>query len=199
MSAVVELKSLDSGVDLWAGEFGNEYLRRNQVDWRDRIGFWSTIMRTTGARSVFEMGCNAGWNLSAIRRVFPDVVAIGNDINTEACKQAWQAGVQVVNKLDFTNEVPGRYELVFTAGVLIHIEPEHLREVMQALIDKSYRWVLAVEYAADAEEQVEYRGHKDKCWKRPYGELYRELGLLCVESGDAGPGFDKCTYWLMSK
>lgn len=199
MSSVLELKSLDSGVDLWAGEFGNDYLRRNQVEWRDRIPFWSNIMRTTGARSVFEMGANAGWNLSAIRRVFPDVMAIGNDINTEACKQAWSAGLNVVNKLDFTHEILGRYELVFTAGVLIHIEPEHLREVMQALIDKSYRWVLAVEYAADSEEQVQYRGHKDKCWRRPYGEIYQDMGLLCREVGNAGAGFDRCTYWLMEK
>lgn len=199
MEQVLQLKSLDAGVDLWAGEFGNAYLQRNQVDWMRRVELWRWILTRTGARSVFEMGCNAGWNLSAIKRLCPDVRAIGNDVNEAACEQAAQAGLRVVNRLDFTTEVPGKYELVFTAGVLIHIEPEHLTEVMTALAAKSYRWVLAIEYAADAEEQVEYRGHRDKCWRRPYGKLYQELGLRLDDTGDAGPGFDKCTYWLLEK
>ena len=46
--------------DFWRGEFGDSYLRRNRVDWRARIPFWRTILEMTGARSVFEFGCNAG-------------------------------------------------------------------------------------------------------------------------------------------
>lgn len=192
--------SIESGLDLWAGEFGDEYTKRNQVDWQKRIPFWKQIIAWTGARSVFEMGCNAGWNLSAIRRVYPDVIVHGNDINTKACEQAWAAELTVSNKLDPNADfVPGKYELTFTAGVLIHIEPEHLEEVMRALVEKSYRWVLAVEYDAPTETQVEYRGHTEKCWRRPYGSLYRALGLKLAFIGDAGPGFDRCTYWLMEK
>lgn len=196
---ILELKSIETGLELWAGEFGNDYLKRNQVDWRKRIAFWATIVHRTGARSFFEMGANAGWNLSAIKRAYPDVIVAGNDINTLACEQARMAGLNVVNQLDFNAACPGRYELVFTAGVLIHIEPEHLDEVMRALIAKSYRWVLAIEYAADVETQVEYRGHTEKCWKRPYGALYEALGLKLVDSGDAGAGFDRCTYWLLER
>ncbi len=54
--------------ELWAGEFGDQYLARNQVDWQARIGFWQQMLDVTGARSVFELGASAGWNLSAIRR-----------------------------------------------------------------------------------------------------------------------------------
>ena len=45
----------------WAGEFGDEYVRRNQVDWRARIPFWREVIEMTGARSVHEVGCNCGW------------------------------------------------------------------------------------------------------------------------------------------
>lgn len=196
---VLELKSIDTGLELWAGEFGNDYLARNQVNWLERVPFWNRIMRRTGARSVFEMGVNAGWNLSAILHDHLWAEVAGNDINPLACAQAQAAGLNVVNKLDFTTEVPGKFELVFTAGVLIHIEPEYLEEVMRALVEKSYRWVLAVEYEADTETQVEYRGHTEKCWKRPYGDLYQALGLNLVERGEAGKGFDRCAYWLMEK
>lgn len=188
-----------TGVELWGGEFGNDYTNRNQVDWRKRMPFWKMIEERTGARSYFEMGCNAGWNLSAIKRQFPDVVVVGNDINEQAARQAQMAGLNVINRLDFKTEVPGKFELVFTAGVLIHIEPEHLQEVMQALIDKSLRYVLAVEYAAEVETIVEYRGHTEKCWKRPYGKLYMDLGLKMEAWGPAGGGFDNCDFWLMEK
>ena len=188
-----------TGIELWGGTFGDDYLRRNQVDWRKRMPFWKMIEERTGARSYFEMGCNAGWNLSAIKRQFPDVNVVGNDINEQAAIQAQVAGLRVINRLDFTKEVPGKFECVFTAGVLIHIEPEHLPEVMQALIDKSLRFVLAIEYAAERETIVEYRGHTEKCWKRPYGEMYKAMGLKLVEHGNAGEGFDQCFFWLMSK
>jgi pseudaminic acid biosynthesis-associated methylase len=188
-----------TGIELWSSEFGNDYTNRNQVDWRLRMPFWKKIEAITGARSYFEMGCNAGWNLSAIKRQFPDVTVVGNDINQQAAHQAQLAGLPVINMLDFAEHVPGKFELVFTAGVLIHIEPEHLQEVMQALIAKSLRWVLAVEYAAKVETIVEYRGHTEKCWKRPYGDLYKALGLKLVDHGNAGEGFDQCHYWLMEK
>jgi pseudaminic acid biosynthesis-associated methylase len=190
--------SLQSGPEFWAGKFGDEYNRRNQVNWRARIPFWSKTLRSIGARSVFEMGANAGWNLSAIKATCPQVCVYGNDINTNACAQAAEAGILVENRLNFLAD--GRKaELVFTAGVLIHIEPENIDEVMGALIEKSYRWVLAVEYEAETETMLEYRGNSNRLWKRPYGALYERLGLRVLERIPAAPGFDDCTAWLMEK
>jgi pseudaminic acid biosynthesis-associated methylase len=188
-----------TGVELWSSTFGDDYTNRNQVDWRLRMPFWKMIEERTGARSYFELGCNAGWNLSAIRRQFPDVNVVGSDINEQASRQAHMARLNVINMLDFIKEVPGKFEMVFTAGVLIHIEPEHLKDVMQDLIAKSLRYVLAIEYAAEVETIVEYRGHTEKCWKRPYGKLYADLGLMLIDHGNAGEGFDQCHYWLMEK
>ena len=172
---------MSNGIELWRGEFGDEYTKRNQVDWRKRIPFWYGITHATGARSVLEVGCNAGWNLSAIKHTDgPRVRVAGTDINEAALAQAHAAGLEVYNCLDF-RAVPGKFELVFTAGVLIHIEPQHVREVMASIIDKSYRWVLAVEYESEYEEAIPYRGHEDKCWKRPYHKLYMDLGLHLVD------------------
>jgi pseudaminic acid biosynthesis-associated methylase len=188
---------VSNGIELWRGEFGDEYTKRNQVDWRSRGRFWGDLFFNTGARSVLEVGCNAGWNLSSIRREYPDVRVAGTDINEAALEQAHAAGLEVYNCLDF-RAVPGKFELVFTAGVLIHIEPQHVREVMAAIIDKSYRWVLAVEYEDSYETAIPYRGHADKCWKRPYGKLYEDMGLKLVEKSFPA-GFDNCTAWLMER
>lgn len=178
----------------WAGEFGNAYTDRNQVDWRARIPFWHRIIELTGARSVHEVGCNCGWNLSAIHRVFPDVKVSGNDFNVRALQQAGAAGFDV-----FEGHGVRFSELVFTAGVLIHVGPQALDEIMQRIVDSSYRYVLAVEYEDIEEVEVEYRGHAGKLWRRPYGALYEALGLKTIWREPNAPGFDDCTAVLLEK
>jgi pseudaminic acid biosynthesis-associated methylase len=197
----------------WAGEFGNEYTNRNRVDWRQRIPFWKTMIDETGARSVYEFGCNAGWNLSAIRRAYPDVEVHGNDVNETALAQARMAGLKsvvqgsAIGYWDYNVPPPpprwtapkNWYDLVFTAGVLIHISPDNLQEVIGQIVDASAEWVLAVEYSSAQEEEVNYRGHAQRLWRRPYGKLYQDMGLEMVRHGPAGKGFDNCTYWLLRK
>jgi len=182
--------------EFWAGEFGNAYTARNRVDWRARIPFWTDIMRFTEARSVYEVGCNAGWNLSAIAEISKAMLH-GCDINPRAAEQARAAGLVGVStgRLD---EPPGRYDLVFTAGVLIHVAPENLPAFMGEIVDASSRWIVAIEYASDVEQMIEYRGYENRLWKRPYGKLYEALGLTILHTGEAN-GFDRCTYWLMEK
>ena len=182
--------------EFWAGEGGDAYLQRNRVDWRARIPFWSRVIGLTGARSVLELGCNAGWNLSAIRRAYPDVQVYGNDVNLQAFVQAKTAGIEYGNMMTVN-----RHELVFTAGVLIHVPGDGLRDVMQMLIDASCHYVLAVEYEADEETEIEYRGQMGLLWKRPYGQLYQNMGLKLVEQWAPHEvhGFDRCTAWLLEK
>lgn len=180
----------------WAGEFGDAYTRRNRVDWRARIPFWRTILEMTGARSVFEFGCNAGWNLSAIQRVDQWVQAAGYDVNEGAVNQAQAAGLDAFRDQDLYRDTP--YELTFTAGVLIHTPPADLQQTMRRLVDLSSDWVLAVEYYDEQGVEVEYRGHAGRLWKRPYGKLYQDMGLELVETGEA-KGFDQCKFWLLRK
>lgn len=199
-------------VEFWKGEFGDSYTQRNRVDWRARIPFWDKIIQKTGARSVYEVGCNAGWNLSAIkshlssiRGSLPEVKVYGEDVNDKALLQAVMAGLSV-NIPSSRNLEKGQYELVFTAGVLIHIAPQDLQAFMQRIVDASCDYVLAVEYECNPptliEEEVEYRGHTGKLWKRPYGKLYQDMGLTLIEKGEiTGNGFDEngVTYWLLRK
>lgn len=186
----------------WAGEFGDQYTARNRVDWRSRIPFWSRIVHGTGIRSVYEVGCNAGWNLSAIKAAaHPFAIQVGGcDLNDEAINQAQAAGLAETYceaAIHDLQEITRR-ELVFTAGVLIHVAPEPLEATMRAIVEASCDYVLAIEYEAEAEEEVEYRGHAGKLWRRPFGKLYEAMGLKLAGSGPAD-GFDRCTYWLLRK
>ena len=186
--------------ELWCGEFGDEYQRRNRVDWRARIPFWKRVLNETGARSVTEIGCACGWNLSAIHRAYPDVRTFGHEINVYAATQALNAGltIQIPRPGDDLYESA---ELVFTAGVLIHQEGDALKAMMQAIVNASYQYVLAVEYPAAEEEHIKYRGMDGYLWKRPYGRLYRAMGLKELASWPVTKidGFDDCQAWLLSK
>lgn len=181
----------------WAGEFGDSYHERNWVDWTQRIPFWHQIISMTNARSVLELGCGPGWNLSAIHRTYPDVVVGGIEINPLARGIAIDAGLDGVD-----DELRGlEAELVFTVGCLIHIPPDQIEATMKSLVNASYKYVLCVEYEHTSEIEIPYRGQSGLLWKRPYRQMYEDLGLKEIAYGKVGKkdGFDDCIWGVMSK
>lgn len=184
----------------WKEEFGAEYHCRNRVDWRARVPFWSDVINRTGARSVFELGCGPGWNLSAIKRAYPDVMVYGADVNEIALAQAEMAGLEIAHAEEFYKEHESRvFDLTMTVGMLIHVAPEDLERTMAGIVRLSAQYVLAVEYESEQEEEVEYRGHTGKLWRRPFGKLYQDMGLRLIDQWDAGPAFDRCTATLLER
>lgn len=192
----------------WAGEFGNAYTKRNQVPWQRRAPFWDGILNNydRSPRSVLEVGCNAGWNLSAIRKVAPWANICGIDINAAAVRQAKLAGLDAYEGTidEWALGNPDSKELVFTCGVLIHMPQPELEQMMRAIIEVSSRWVLAIEYHADEPTHVHYRGRDDMLWRRPFGRMYEEMGLRPVAIQgptflDKMHGFDDCTAYLLEK
>ena len=187
-------------VEFWRGSFGQEYTKRNRPNWRDRVPFWERIIERTNAQSVLDVGCNVGWNLLALRS-FSDIPMTGIDVNPLALLEAQTHGLDVAEgRADQVAEYfgAGAADLVVTSGVLIHIAPDDLMASMTAIRDASSQYVLAVEYEAQDETEVDYRGHKGRLWKRDYGGLYESIGLSLVEYGPA-QGFDRCMFWLLEK
>ena len=190
----------------WQSDFGNEYVQRCRVDWRSRVPFWRDILDRTKARSILEVGCNIGSNLKAIRQIDPELVAWGCDVNQAAIDEAAEAGLSVnrasLMKLHeaYDARPDNLFGLTFTCGVLIHVAPRDLPIAMEQMIRASKRYVLAVEYAAEQEEEISYRGHAERLWKRPFGKLYQDKGLKLVAEFEApSPAFDRCTAWLMER
>lgn len=187
--------------DLWSGTFGNDYTERNRVNWRARVPFWESAIQFCAPGTIFELGANAGWNLLAIQSVAPNTDLFGADVNQHAVNEARSQGLEVqhVGEHGIAGLYePGTMDLVFTAGVLIHIAPADLERTMRSLVELSGRYVLAIEYHANEETEVEYRGHTGALWRRDYGKLYQGLGLTLLSQGVAG-GFDDCTFYLLEK
>lgn len=186
---------------LWAGSFGRQYHERNRVDYQARVPFWQSAIDYCTPATVFELGCGPGWNLQAIQSCAPNTEVHGADLNLEAVNEARAQGLEVqhVGEHGIAGLYPsGSMDLVFTAGCLIHVPPAALEQTMRSLIDLTGRYIIAVEYDADVEEEVEYRGVKGALWKRPYGALYAALGMRLLSFGEA-EGFDQCMYYLLEK
>lgn len=188
--------------ELWKGKFGDSYIDRNRYEWSERVPFWKSAVEACTPMTVFEFGCNIGNNLQALRSIDPSLELHGCDINAKAVDEAQAAGFKKV-KLVNDHGIVGMYnshsmDLVFTSGVLIHVPTESLQMVMQSLIDLSAKYVLAIEYDADQEQEVEYRGVKGALWKRPYGRLYQDLGLTLIAQGPAS-GWQDCEFYLLEK
>lgn len=194
----------DSGATpmaFWAGDFGAEYTERNQVDWSLRVPLLQRMIDQTGAESFLDVGCNAGWNLLALRKISADFMMSGVDVNHAALLQAAAEGFDVVNcaaaDLATMDDLQGA-DMVITSGVLIHIPPVELEAVMRAIVAATNRYVLCIEYDHPVEQMIEYRGHQHRLWKRPFGELYERLGMSVLETGVAD-GYVDCKYWLLEK
>jgi len=195
---------------LWAGEFGNDYIARNRdgalLD-SNRALFAKVLSQTQGVTSAIEFGPNIGNNLRALRDLLPSVELHGVEINATAAAevQTWGgATVEVASLLDF---VPSRqWDLSFTKGVLIHLPPEALPDIYDKLVAASSRYVMVCEYYNPSPVEVAYRGHEHALFKRDFaGEIldaHPELQL--VDYGftyhrDPHHPLDDSTWFLMEK
>lgn len=201
--ALSEAKRLE---ELWAGEFGNTYIERN-MDAEERRPFWRMILSEFPVASALEVGCNIGANLYCMAETVPCQHLYGVDINTRALETLRLELPGVNAAWSPARELPFRdrwFDLVFTAGVLIHQPPEILPIVMSEVVRCSRRYVLCAEYYSERPTEVAYRGETGALFKRDFGGLYQELfpELRLLKSGflpmDQG-GWDEVTWWVFEK
>ena len=112
----------------WAGEFGDQYINRNENAkiLAGNISLFSHIFRNTrDVNSVIEFGPNVGLNLRAIKILLSSAELSAVEINSKAAAELKKIeGLNVYNKsiLDFTPDYERDFVLI--KGVLIHINPD---------------------------------------------------------------------------
>lgn len=186
---------------LWTGQFGDAYTKRNKVDWKSRVPFWQRISDTIHCDQFLDVGTNMGWNLRALRHISDKFQMSGVDINHLAVMEAQEHFdvIEASARELVDNFGPKSSQCTITSGVLIHIPPSELQAVMRSIIEVTSDYIVCIEYEAPQEEMVPYRGHFDKLWKRPYGRLYEEMGCSIVEYGESAEGFDSCAWWILER
>lgn len=174
--------------NFWAGEFGNEYIKRNTCEnlLPSYLNLWSEIIsKTSGVKSCLEFGANIGVNLQALKLLIPDLDMHAVEINETACNEhlaKFMDKAGICNQSILEYQADKKYDLVYTNGVLIHINPDELASVYEKMYQSSSKYILISEYYNPTPVSVTYRGNENKLFKRDFaGEImdkYPELKLV---------------------
>ena len=172
----------------WAGEFGNEYIKRNTSEnlLPSYLNLWSEIIsKTSDIKSCLEFGANIGVNLQALKLLIPDLDMHAVEINEIACNEhlaKFMDKANICNQSILEYQADEKYDLVYTNGVLIHINPNELNSVYEKMYQSSAKYILISEYYNPTPVSVTYRGNENKLFKRDFaGEMmdkYPELKLV---------------------
>lgn len=199
---------------LWAGIFGNDYTKRMDGNaWiESNVDFFAkALIKAKGINSILELGCNRGLNLAALEYLDSSSIKTGLDINQDALHQLKSMFEDLhldqpflhcgsINQFDTLNT----YDLLFTKGVLIHINPKDLESVYEKMYALSNKYILVCEYYNPTPMMIPYRGMDNKLFKRDFaGELIDRFKLKLIDYGfvyrrDKHPQ-DDLSWFLMEK
>lgn len=171
----------------WQGEFGNDYAARNRGDnliAANTALFSKILNQTQRIDSILELGSNIGLNLIALRHLLPQADLSAVEINQIAIQKLANSmpDVELHQQPIVEFESDKKWDLVFTKGVLIHINPNQLKQTYELMVRHSSRYILVCEYYNPQPTEIVYRGETGKLFKRDFaGEIldsFPELSLI---------------------
>ncbi len=195
----------------WMGEFGDDYILRNGGAFvlAAKVNVFSRYLsHASGVKTTLEFGGNIGVNEKALSILLPGVQMDVVEINTKAAEECSTIqNCTVYNESIYDFKTDKKYDLTFTSGVMIHLNPDMLHIAYEKLYDYSNKYILISEYYNPTPVTVEYWENNDKLFKRDFaGEMmdkYPDLELI-----DYGfiygralsiPVEDDMTYFLLRK
>jgi len=193
-------------LDLWRSDFGRAYTDRNLHGFLERKTAFQTMIGDLEVNEILEVGCNQAGNLAVLAGLQPNYHLTGVEPNDYARSLAPNEDERIRVLPGTAFELPfldATFDLVFTSNVLIHIALADLPLAMQEIYRVSRRYILAIEYYAEQETEIFYRGHTSSLWKRDFRkhfeDLYPSLRLQRHGIWDMSVGFDDSTWWLWEK
>jgi pseudaminic acid biosynthesis-associated methylase len=194
----------------WAQDYAQDYIQKNSRFDRDLgiEGWRKMLARTEGIGSLLECGCNIGRNIAFLQEVLPDASKSVIEISQPAFEFVTRQYVldRAFNGSIEESNFDGKFDLVFTMGVLIHIHPDNLLANMRRMYDYSNKYILIGEYFNRTPVMLEYQGQKNKLFKCDFGKILADnfpvklvdYGFLWGHVYDTA-GFDDITWWLFQK
>jgi pseudaminic acid biosynthesis-associated methylase len=194
----------------WAGDFGNAYADRNDGVQliADNLSFFNKVLaQADPIKSLIEFGSNIGLNLQTLNLMFPDVEKKAVEINKYAAEKLKEIqNTEVFNGSIFDYEIDKTYDLSFTRGVLIHLNPDKLDLVYEKLYQSSHKYIVVAEYYSKNPISLKYHNEENKLFLRDFaGEImdkYNDLKLIdygFVYYRDRKYPHDDITWFLMEK
>lgn len=203
------MSPLSEQSNFWSGDFGDEYIQRNISEnlLASNIHFFSKALSNVNPipKNILEVGANIGMNIKALRSIMPYVNFSGIEVNKKASEILLETGCNVIQGSIEEVEINEQFDLVLSKGVLIHLNPANLDLVYSKLYKWSCKYILIAEYYNPTPIQIDYRGHKNKLFKRDFaGEIldkFPELKLTAYGFAYHRSNFpqDDITWFLLEK
>ena len=207
---------------LWEGKFGDEYTERNLITENDishRTNMWNCILNSMYVNdnyktpeSILEIGAGQGLNIITLNKIYKTLIRKEVDIfgiepNKKTLKIAKEntrsPNVSWVGNNAFNIDLPDHYiDLVFTSGVLIHINPDDLLQAYKEMYRVTKKYIVTLEYFSPDVRKVEYHGEQ-AMWTMDYGKYWidnfpvRFLG--CLFFWKPVYKVDNLTCWIFEK
>lgn len=196
----------------WTDEYADSYSLKNSV-FDNELGRqgWAKILNKADLvqKTFLEVGCNIGRNLDQLSLLNPELKPSVVEINPKALEfvcsrhELQRSFCGPVQEASFPSE---SFELVFTSGVLIHVPPDDLLDVMAKMYEWSSKYIVIAEYFNRTPVSIEYQGRPNLLFKRDFGGMFADnfdakivdYGFLWGRIFDAS-GFDDITWWLFEK
>lgn len=129
-----------------------------------------------------------------------------NDTAVEVMKNDPNLPVKIFHDSILDVEINDIYDLAFTMGVLIHINPNELKTVYEKLYTSSKKYMLIAEYYNPSPVEIPYRGNKERLFKRDFAGEFLDMFPDCkledygfVYHRDNNFPLDDITWFLMKK
>ena len=181
----------------WASQFGKEYTERNPhtievMDdlYKKQFGLTRTELNLMfldnfdRSTKILEVGSNVGAQLHGLQSIgFENLYGIElQPYAVEISKQNTK-NINLIQGSAF--DIPFKdsyFDLVFTSGVLIHINPGDLNIAMREIYRCTSEYIWGFEYYAEKYSEIPYRGRQNLLWKADFAKLYldkfRDLELV---------------------
>lgn len=184
----------------WMGEFGKEYTDRNALSleemeelYRRNYGVTRTELNQRFMKEIdrsiriLEVGSNIGNQLLCLQRMgFSNLYGIELQRYAVELSKSRTRNSNIIeaSALDIPYK-DGYFDLVFTSGLLIHINPSDIATVMREIYRCTKKYIWGLEYYADHYTEISYRGQRNLLWKVDCAKLYldefRDLELIKEE------------------
>ncbi len=191
------MKKFTDQMQQWSSEFGKEYTERNPHTIEIMDGLYKKQFGLTRTElnlmfldnfdrsiKILEVGSNVGSQLHGLQSIgFENLYGIElQPYAVEVSKQNTK-NINLIQGSAF--DIPFKdsyFDLVFTSGVLIHINPDDLNIAIKEIYRCTSEYIWGFEYYADKYSEIPYRGCRDLLWKAPFANLYldefRDLELV---------------------
>lgn len=171
--------------EFWLSEFANSYMNRNSnIDYvnnnyKEKTGlteeevfieFFSDLDKDL---KILEVGCNVGVKISILQKM-----GFTNLTGLELNKNAYEIAKKNYPDIEFINsdieeyETDKKYDLVYTCGVLIHLNPAIISNVVKKIFSLSKIYIFGFESYSEKLQEVRYRENLHVQWKQDFLGVY---------------------------